>query len=333
MGRRLIDISGKRYGSLTVVERINNDGSGGSKWVCRCDCGAEVVVYGANLRAGRTKSCGCRQKHDDLTGQRFGKLVAIERINQPNNRHEMWLCKCDCGNVTKTRKSRLLSGHTSSCGCGHRKTPNLVGRRFGRLLVIDDLGSEDGRLYCKCLCECGSVFKTRTDGLVGGGTKSCGCARKEARPKRAKKQNVKKQTVSDERLYSVWTNMKTRCNNERNAMYPYYGGRGIKICGEWLDYSAFKKWAYANGYDENAPRGECTLDRVNVNGNYEPSNCRWISTKEQSNNRRSNVLISFSGITQNASQWAAEIGANACTILARKRRGWTDEECLFGRDK
>ena len=91
----------------------------------------------------------------------------------------------------------------------------------------------------------------------------------------------------NDRLYEVWGSMKKRCNNPNDKSYKNYGGRGIKVCKEWNEnYLSFKKWAYKNGYDENAPHGECTIDRINVNGNYEPNNCRWISNAEQQKNKR-----------------------------------------------
>lgn len=104
------------------------------------------------------------------------------------------------------------------------------------------------------------------------------------------KQAIKKHGGCYDRLYKVYANIKNRCYNENSNDYQYYGARGIKICAEWLnDYTAFKKWAYANGYNDSAQYGQCTIDRIDVNGNYEPSNCRWVSMSIQSKNRR-NVI-------------------------------------------
>jgi hypothetical protein len=122
--------------------------------------------------------------------------------------------------------------------------------------------------------------------------------------------------------------MQVRCNNPHTKEYKYYGERGICVCDEWNDIRAFQKWAYANGYDENAKRGECTLDRIDVNKNYEPSNCKWSTVKEQSNNRRTNRLITYKGETKTMTQWAESIGMSVGTFKRRLYAGWSVDKAI-----
>lgn len=162
----------------------------------------------------------------------------------------------------------------------------MTGEKYGRVTVISYVGvSEDRRALWECRCECGKTFITRGKDLRQGKVTSCGCARKEHCSERMTALNTK-HGRRNERIYSIWRGMKLRCLNPNNKSYKDYGGRGISICPEWMDFKNFDAWATATGYDPDAPFGECTLDRINTNGNYEPRNCRWVDMKVQANNRR-----------------------------------------------
>lgn len=124
--------------------------------------------------------------------------------------------------------------------------------------------------------------------------------------------------LSRTRLYYVWLAMKRRCDNKNVEQYKNYGARGISVCPQWQnDFLTFRKWALENGYDENASYGECTIDRVNVDGDYSPENCRWISTKLQQNNRRNNHILEYNGERKTLSEWEDAKGIKQLTLRAR----------------
>ena len=134
---------------------------------------------------------------------------------------------------------------------------------------------------------------------------------------------MKQHRESNTRLYKTWNSMIARCETTTQTSFAHYGGRGIRVCQEWHSFLFFKKWAIENGYTD-----ELTLDRIDNNGNYEPSNCRWVTKKEQANNRRSSRHVTLSGITHTLAEWSDITGIHPSTIAWRIRHGWSDAEIL-----
>lgn len=193
------------------------------------------------------------------------------------------------------------------------------GNRYGKLTVIS-YEVKNGKAYWKCKCDCGNMTSVAGDKLRRGITKSCGCIQRSHR----KEGFHKSHGMTETRLYSEWCNMKARCNNPRNIMYKNYGGRGIKVCEEWRKFENFMEWAISHGYTD-----ELTIERKNVNGNYEPSNCEWIPRDKQYLNRTDSRLITAFGKTQTIKEWADETGIKYDTIQARiKYYGWTGEDAV-----
>lgn len=191
---------------------------------------------------------------------------------------------------------------------------DLLGKRFGRLLVVsksDDRCSTG--IKWNCVCDCGNTVCVPSLNLRCGDTKSCGCLQKEVTSEKMKTHGA---TIGGrrERLYKVWAGMLTRTRNPNASNYKYYGGRGISVCEDWLNYEIFREWALSHGYNEGAEHGECTIDRIDDNGDYCPDNCRWVSAGVQANNQRSNKLIEHNGETHNIKEWSVILGINYSTM-------------------
>ena len=250
---------------------------------------------------------------DHLIGKRFGRLTVLG-LDHIDERGNSWLlCKCDCGNEKAIRRYSLVAGGTSSCGCQHYKIEDLRGQRFGRLTVLEIAGKTKGRkTLWLCRCECGNEIVVVSDGLKSGHTKSCGCLHSDTM------RDMK--TIHghhDERLHKIWSGIRNRCYNPKEAGYKNYGGRGIFMCDEWAnDYQDFHDWSIAHGYSD-----DLSIDRIDNDDGYYPSNCRWATIVEQANNRRSNRYITYNNMTHTIAEWARIFNVRSDTLRCRINRG------------
>ena len=251
------DITGNTYGYLTAIEFDHFDGKN-SHWKFRCKCGNTVVRSMKKIKESKTPSCGCymteiiqkaeekrqqekaiveqRKRYNkensirnrDLSGEKYGKLEVIKRLEKKDDAKSEYLCKCDCGNsVIKTQKYLINKSSNLSCGCG------------------------------------------RKNASLGFGDKS------------------------RKRLYSIYKNMINRCHNKNNPNYKYYGGKGVFVYKLWIEEGGFERfyqWAIKNGYSD-----DLSIDRIDVNGNYTPQNCRWADWETQANNKTNNIRIEIGG--------------------------------------
>jgi hypothetical protein len=196
-----------------------------------------------------------------------------------------------------------------------------IGEKFGRYLVIAPCDFDKRRVLCRC--DCGTEKYVYKNNLFSGKTYSCGCLAKERTMERSRTHGQ-----ASTRLYMVWANMRRRCYDKHNNRYQNYGGRGIKVCDEWLDFAGFKKWADENGYDPKADYGKCTIDRINPDGDYEPQNCRWTTIQEQNMNRTSTKYITYKGMTKTVTQWDEYLGFGKDRVASRLRKGWSIERAI-----
>lgn len=203
----------------------------------------------------------------DLTGKKIGKLTVIKYVGQDKHNNARWLCQCECGNEVEISGTRLNCNKVKSCGC------SISERASKGIHIIHNL--------------------THT------------------------------------RLYNVWNGIKNRCYNKNNNRYNIYGARGIKVCNEWQEFQPFYDWAMANGYNPNAKRGECTIDRIDVNSDYCPENCRWVDSTLQAQNRKTTRNITINNETHCIKEWCKIKNINYQCVMRRiNGYGWNIEKAL-----
>lgn len=201
-----------------------------------------------------------------------------------------------------------------------------IGMKSGMMTLVEDAGivrDKNGKPRHKvvCVCDCGVVKNVDWDNFRSGKSTSCGCATIRSNSNRQKTHGE-----SHTKLYNVWCSMKRRCDLKTQRAYKDYGGRGISVCDEWKnDYTSFRDWALSHGYAEGL-----TIDRINNNGNYEPSNCRWVPFSVQCNNRRSNILVDHNGESHSVAEWCRILNLSDTMIYQRIQSGMAGDRAIFG---
>lgn len=258
----------------------------------------------------------------DRTGKRYGKITVLSFIKAglPPRYESIWLCVCDCGCHEERRTGSLhKQSRCRTCTETSKTNPklkkDLVGHRFGKLVVTKRATSlEKGIVLWECLCDCGSITVVRSQMLLRGGTKSCGCYRREVSKNNHRTTHGKTKTSE----YNIWANMKSRCYNESDASYFRYGGRGTTVCERWLE-------SFENFYEDmgERPKG-LSIERMNNDGPYSPENCKWADSFEQNSNRRGNIMITHNNQTHHLKMWSRILDINYGTLHTRHTRGLTD---------
>lgn len=262
----------------------------------------------------------------NLCGQKFGRWTVVS-LAPRSPKATMWNVRCDCGTLGTVSGGNLRNGKTLSCGClvadrNREQTHSrsfeplaLTGKKFGRWLV---LARADGRKWL-CECECGNQNAVNSSNLQGGRSLSCGCLQKE----RASQGSLK-HGMSAHPIYLCWTRIRNRCFNANDEDFHHYGGRGITVCDRWKDdFDAFNA--------DMGPTWKCglSIERNDVNGNYESSNCRWATQREQTRNRRNTVYVDSPWGRIPLVEAAERSGLGHQTIRNRIKSGWPEEKWLL----
>ena len=259
----------------------------------------------------------------DLTGKKFGRLTVTSLHSK--GKRTLWNAVCDCGVIKVCEAYCLKTGHTKSCGCYHSEVIRSkgviipVGTKFNNLTMVKELervmlpSGQENRVYL-CLCDCGKDTIVRHSHLIKNKIKTCGCLVGESHG------------MSQTKLYRVWRQMQERCHKdytiERNK--KNYQNRGISVCAEWRNsFLSFYNWSMANGYKEGLE-----IDRRNNDGNYEPSNCRYITRIENMANRNMTIFIVIYGEKKPIAEWSRISGICYSTLWVRFKSGWTDDRIL-----
>lgn len=241
-------------------------------------------------------------------------------------------CICDCGERKSVRLESLLNNDTKTCGCARFAKGDIIGQKFGRLTIIEDIpnriskSKSKGR-YVKCLCDCGNITTHRYSGLKNKTILSCGCLQVESARNKATHRLI------NHKLYKVWSSMKDRCGNPNNKGYKNYGAKGVRVCTEWLnDFKAFYDWCIENEWEAGLVIDKDIKYKAKHGTDtglvYSPEYCTIVSYKENLRSTRRNHKITINGVTKIMIEWEEESGISSKLISARIKQGWEPERLL-----
>lgn len=262
----------------------------------------------------------------ELVGKTFGRYTVISQDDNPSEKR--WWCRCECGALRSVYQHNLLSGNAKSCGCfaseqsSARRFMNRVGLRYGRLQVIEQATtSPKGSIMWKCRCDCGEERIVFADNLGNGSSQSCGCLHRDNLVARSTTHGM-----SDTGEFRSWSGMRSRCTLQTNENWDNYGGRGIRVCERWMD-------SFENFLADMGPRptSKHTIERNNVNGDYEPGNCHWADRLEQTRNRRNTKTANYKGEEHHLADLAKLAKVSYRIFHGRLSRGWSIDEAVEGR--
>lgn len=260
-------------------------------------------------------------------GDRYGFLVLTGAVRKGDRSTYFVECICDCGSIVEKRFDGLIKHTTKSCGSKICKLKSQEiqmqqGVRYGRLVLTGEQKYKGRRRYVEFLCDCGNIGFCALGDIRSGHTKSCGCLRTEIlREILITHGHTVNKIIHP--IYNTWAGIKQRCFNVRSDYYSRYGGRGISMFAEWyLDFSKFYEWSIDNGWADGL-----TLDRVDNNKSYEPSNCRWVTNAIQNRNKKNNINIDAFGEVKCAADWVKDYRCKigACGLIKRIKKGWNHE--------
>lgn len=255
---------------------------------------------------------------EDLSGKRFDMLTVIEPTGGRRYGYIEYRCRCDCGNEVALGANDLRKRCRHTCGCHRLTNQDLTGQRFGHLVGIAPTPEDRSSFLFRC--DCGATKTIRKSAVASGLTVTCGACSYHHNNLSEKHTT---HGMSRTGFYEQYRGMIKRCTDPNAINFADYGGRGIAVCDEWKRFEAFRDWAIASGWREGL-----TLDRIDNDGPYSPTNCRWVTSEAQQRNKRSNLMLEYRGETKTAVEWSEILGIPRKTLYERIRRGWSVEDAL-----